>query len=325
MGCNSACAIWHRPRCSWPPAKPSTGEIVAEVTHLAESGVREITLLGQNVNSWGRDLRPEVDTEFGEVAPCLLCGAGHRAHPVHEPASEGLPCARRVCDRRVLERLRARPPTGAVGIVTRPQSDAADVRSPAIPEARRDIARCGPRSRPRYRSHRWVPRRVGRRLPGDALARRRSPVRQRLHLHLLAPRGNGSGVNAESCARSCQTRAARSSRRACAAHRRRAQRPARRSGRGGARRGPGRTETPSRNAAVRAATRRSTSEDRLLQARSSTSSSRTRRRRRSVGGSRRSLPRRQTICTLSARFVTHAYRFPRYACSGWWAGVPHET
>jgi tRNA-2-methylthio-N6-dimethylallyladenosine synthase len=29
--------------------------------------VREITLLGQNVNSWGRDLLPDVKTEFGEL------------------------------------------------------------------------------------------------------------------------------------------------------------------------------------------------------------------------------------------------------------------
>jgi tRNA-2-methylthio-N6-dimethylallyladenosine synthase len=29
--------------------------------------VREITLLGQNVNSWGRDLAPDLVTEFGEL------------------------------------------------------------------------------------------------------------------------------------------------------------------------------------------------------------------------------------------------------------------
>ena len=29
--------------------------------------MREITLLGQNVNSWGRDLAPELRTEFGEL------------------------------------------------------------------------------------------------------------------------------------------------------------------------------------------------------------------------------------------------------------------
>src|SRR4029079_3663918 len=43
------------------------GEILAEVTRLAESGVRELTLLGQNVNSWGRDLLPDIHTEFGEL------------------------------------------------------------------------------------------------------------------------------------------------------------------------------------------------------------------------------------------------------------------
>ena len=43
------------------------GEIVAEVEALAREGVREITLLGQNVNSWGRDLLPDIRTEFGEL------------------------------------------------------------------------------------------------------------------------------------------------------------------------------------------------------------------------------------------------------------------
>ena len=43
------------------------GEILAEVTALAGEGVREVTLLGQNVNSWGRDLLPDIRTEFGEL------------------------------------------------------------------------------------------------------------------------------------------------------------------------------------------------------------------------------------------------------------------
>jgi tRNA-2-methylthio-N6-dimethylallyladenosine synthase len=37
-------------------------ELVAEVRRLASEGVCEITLLGQNVNSYGRDLRPERAT-----------------------------------------------------------------------------------------------------------------------------------------------------------------------------------------------------------------------------------------------------------------------
>jgi tRNA-2-methylthio-N6-dimethylallyladenosine synthase len=43
------------------------GDVLAEVTQLAQEGVRELTLLGQNVNSWGRDLLPDIHTEFGEL------------------------------------------------------------------------------------------------------------------------------------------------------------------------------------------------------------------------------------------------------------------
>ena len=37
------------------------------MTRLAAEGVREVTLLGQNVNSWGRDLLPDIRMEFGEL------------------------------------------------------------------------------------------------------------------------------------------------------------------------------------------------------------------------------------------------------------------
>src|SRR5438309_436592 len=43
------------------------GEVLAELERLARDGVREITLLGQNVNSYGRDLAPEIRTDFGEL------------------------------------------------------------------------------------------------------------------------------------------------------------------------------------------------------------------------------------------------------------------
>ena len=67
MGCNSKCAYCIVPSVRGREASRRPGEIVAEVTRLAEEGVREITLLGQNVNSWGRDLAPEVRTDFGEL------------------------------------------------------------------------------------------------------------------------------------------------------------------------------------------------------------------------------------------------------------------
>jgi tRNA-2-methylthio-N6-dimethylallyladenosine synthase len=67
MGCNSKCAYCIVPAVRGREVSRRPGEIVAEVTRLAGEGVRELTLLGQNVNSWGRDLRPAVDTDFGEL------------------------------------------------------------------------------------------------------------------------------------------------------------------------------------------------------------------------------------------------------------------
>ena len=67
MGCNSVCSYCIVPAVRGREVSRRPGEIVAEVTRLAEEGVREITLLGQNVNSWGRDLLPEIRTEFGEL------------------------------------------------------------------------------------------------------------------------------------------------------------------------------------------------------------------------------------------------------------------
>jgi len=67
MGCNSVCSYCIVPAVRGREKSRRPGEIVAEVTRLAADGVRELTLLGQNVNSWGRDLAPGLTTEFGEL------------------------------------------------------------------------------------------------------------------------------------------------------------------------------------------------------------------------------------------------------------------
>jgi tRNA-2-methylthio-N6-dimethylallyladenosine synthase len=67
MGCNSKCAYCIVPSVRGREVSRRPGDVLAEVTQLAASGVREITLLGQNVNSWGRDLAPDLRTEFGEL------------------------------------------------------------------------------------------------------------------------------------------------------------------------------------------------------------------------------------------------------------------
>jgi tRNA-2-methylthio-N6-dimethylallyladenosine synthase len=67
MGCNSKCAYCIVPAVRGREQSRRPGGIVAEVTQLVADGVREVTLLGQNVNSWGRDLAPDLHTEFGEL------------------------------------------------------------------------------------------------------------------------------------------------------------------------------------------------------------------------------------------------------------------
>jgi tRNA-2-methylthio-N6-dimethylallyladenosine synthase len=67
MGCNSKCSYCIVPAVRGREQSRRPGEILAEVQRLAATGVRELTLLGQNVNSWGRDLMPELRIEFGEL------------------------------------------------------------------------------------------------------------------------------------------------------------------------------------------------------------------------------------------------------------------
>src|SRR5207302_9577360 len=69
MGCNSVCSYCIVPAVRGREKSRRPGEIVAEVTRLAAEGVKEVTLLGQNVNSWGRDLVAAPRADFGELLP----------------------------------------------------------------------------------------------------------------------------------------------------------------------------------------------------------------------------------------------------------------
>jgi tRNA-2-methylthio-N6-dimethylallyladenosine synthase len=63
MGCNSVCSYCIVPSVRGREVSRRPGDVLAEVTRLAEQGVKEVTLLGQNVNSYGRD----VGSDFAEL------------------------------------------------------------------------------------------------------------------------------------------------------------------------------------------------------------------------------------------------------------------
>jgi tRNA-2-methylthio-N6-dimethylallyladenosine synthase len=68
-GCNMVCSFCIVPSTRGREMSRALDELVAEVSGLASDGVREVTLLGQNVNSYGRSLRPRAS--FAELLYAL--------------------------------------------------------------------------------------------------------------------------------------------------------------------------------------------------------------------------------------------------------------
>ncbi len=67
VGCNSVCSYCIVPSTRGREVSRPAPELVSEVERLAADGVREVTLLGQNVNSYGRDLRGSDRATFAEL------------------------------------------------------------------------------------------------------------------------------------------------------------------------------------------------------------------------------------------------------------------
>ena len=67
VGCNCVCSYCIVPSTRGREVSRPADELVAEVERLAADGVREVTLLGQNVCSYGRDLPGGAKTSFAEL------------------------------------------------------------------------------------------------------------------------------------------------------------------------------------------------------------------------------------------------------------------
>ncbi|HEY7828806.1 MAG TPA: MiaB/RimO family radical SAM methylthiotransferase [Candidatus Limnocylindrales bacterium] len=71
-GCDKTCTYCIVPFSRGPERSRPFDEILDEARRLAAAGYREVTLLGQNVNSYGHDL--PVDARFEDIAPERLVG-----------------------------------------------------------------------------------------------------------------------------------------------------------------------------------------------------------------------------------------------------------
>ncbi len=67
QGCNCKCSYCIVPSTRGREVSRDPAELISEVRGLAADGVREVTLLGQNVNSYGRDLPKESRIGFAEL------------------------------------------------------------------------------------------------------------------------------------------------------------------------------------------------------------------------------------------------------------------
>ncbi len=81
IGCDNSCAFCIVPAVRGPEMSRPFADIVTEVEGLAADGVTEVTLLGQNVNSYGRDLtlaarRAGEDTRIRPLFAELLRAVG---------------------------------------------------------------------------------------------------------------------------------------------------------------------------------------------------------------------------------------------------------
>jgi tRNA-2-methylthio-N6-dimethylallyladenosine synthase len=82
VGCDNSCAFCIVPSVRGAEASRPFGDLVAEVERLADDGVIEVTLLGQNVNSYGRDLTTRLRSLDPDISVDVMVAGQNWAHDV---------------------------------------------------------------------------------------------------------------------------------------------------------------------------------------------------------------------------------------------------
>ncbi len=128
-GCDNSCSFCIVPSVRGPEVSRAFGEVVAEVEKLASTGVSEVTLLGQNVNSYGRDITLSLRSGGGDAT--YRAGATWAAEGGRRPRPLFADLLRAVGSVRGIERVRYTSPHPKD---LRPETVAAMADTPAVCE-----------------------------------------------------------------------------------------------------------------------------------------------------------------------------------------------
>ncbi len=203
IGCDNNCAFCIVPAVRGAEISRPFDDVVAEVEALAAEGVTEVTLLGQNVNSYGRDLQlaarnagdasVRVRPLFADLLRVVGAVDGIRRVRFTSPHPKDMrpeTFAAMAETASVCEHLHYPLQSGSDRVLAAMHRGYTASR---YLERLADARRVGARSGGVDRHHRRLPRRDRRRLRTHARGGRGRRVRLRLHVHLLAatraPRG----------------------------------------------------------------------------------------------------------------------------------------